>query len=148
MKAHYGRNLAHAKDLHAFNTDLQDFKDKFKMITDFVAFAEAKNRMAKDYQAVRRGIRQYDTDVEQLAERALKSSNTALLARALQPAWQAQSDSACLTILQSHDPPPGYEKRSSTAVFWINMHRLAIGAEAFTAGAFVSRAGDYINSTF
>ena len=47
-------------------------------------------------------------------------------------------------IIQRHDPPDNYEHRSSTAVFWINMHRLAIGDDAFTAEGFVSLAGDAV----
>ena len=120
---HYDRDLSHSKALHAYNTDLRECKAKFAMTTDFVAYADAKNRLADKYQAVKKGKRQYDADVEQLAEKALKSSNTALLAQALQPAWQARSGSAYNAALQSHGPPSGYEDQStvfsgSTCTAW------------------------------
>ena len=117
---HYDRDLSHAKALHAYNTGLRECKAKFAMTTDFVAYVDAKDRLADKYQAVKKGKRQYDADVEQLVEKALKSSNTALLAQALQPAWQARSGSAYNAALQSHGPPSGYEDRSSTAVLFLN----------------------------
>ena len=117
---HYDRDLSHAKALHAYNTDSRPAGMQGQIRDDhcFVAYADAKNRLADKYQAVKKGKRQYDADVEQLVEKALKSSNTALLAQALQPAWQARSGSAYNAALQSHGPPSGYEDRSSTAVYF------------------------------
>ena len=120
---------------------LQEYKIRCAEITDSEA---AKSRMADMYRAVKRGIQQFEDDMKQLAERERKASNTALLARALQPSWQPRSSSAFQAAIQRHGPPPGYEHRSSTAVFRIHMHRLAIGEDAFTAKAFVSLAGDVV----
>ena len=93
------------------------------------------------YRVVKNGERRFADDTEQLGVRERKASNTALLARALLPSWQSRSSSAFQAAIQRHDPPDTYGHRSSTAVFWINMHRLAIGDEAFTAMGFVSLAG-------
>ncbi len=71
--------------------------------------------------------------------------NTALLARALRPLWQARSTPAFQAAIQQHGPPvAAYKHRSSTALFWINMHRLAIGDDALALEGFVSLAGDVV----
>ena len=114
------------------------------MVEDFDVHTAARSRLTDMYRAVKKGIQQFEDDMKQLAERECKASNTALLVRALQPSWQPRSSSAFQAAIQRHNPPPGYEHRSSTAVFWINMHRLAIGEYAFTAKAFVSQAGDVV----
>ncbi len=89
------------------------------------------------------GILQFEDDMQQLDVRERKASNTALL-RDLQPSWQPRSSCAFQTAVQHHGPPHGYEHRSSTAVFWVNIHRLAIGDDAFAAKGFVSLAGDVV----
>ena len=94
---------------------------------------------------MKKSERQFDADKHELAGKELKANNTALLAQALQPSWTAQSGPAFRAAVRRHGPPAGYEHRSSTAVFWINMHRAAIGVEAFTAKDFMSLAGDYVS---
>ncbi len=135
------RNLAHARGLHAFNVGLKDYKLRCEKGTQSSA---AKSKMDGMYRTVKDGQRGFDDDMKQLGVRERKAGNTALLARALLPSWQPRSSSALQEAIQRHDPPDKYEHRSSIAVFWINMHRLAIGDEAFTAEGFVSLTGDAV----
>ena len=139
----YDRNLAHARDLHAYNVGLKEYKIQCAQGDDSSA---ATRRMDDMYRTVKDGMRGFDDDMKQLGVRERKASNTAILARALRPSWQPRSSSAFHAAIQRHDPPDNYEHRSSTAVFWINMHRLAIGDDAFTAEGFVSLAGHVVRS--
>ena len=134
----------HAKALHAYHTDLLEFKRRFTTIKNFEVFNAAKVVMADKFKGVVRGEHQFEDEDDMLAVKKLKASNTALLAQALQPTWQARAGSTFHVASQRHGPPAGYESRSSMAVFWINMHRMAIGAEAFTAEGFVSLAGNAV----
>ena len=81
---HYDRNLFHAKALHAYHVDLE-FKRRFATIEDFDVFNAAKVIMTDKYLAVRRGNHQFEDEEDRLAVKELKASNTALLAKALQP---------------------------------------------------------------
>ena len=106
------RNLAHARDLHAVNVGLKEYKLRCAEGNDSSA---AKSRLADMYRAVKDSIRQFEDDMKQLAERERKASK--LLARALQLSWQPRSSSAFQAAVQHHGPPHGYGHRSSTAVF-------------------------------
>ena len=112
---------------------------------DGTASDAAKSKLATMFRGVDDGMSQFDEEHRQLYVRERKMKHTALLARALRPSWQARSTSAFQAAIQQHGPPAAaYAHRSSTALFWINMHRLAIGAEAFTTKGFVSLAGDAV----
>ena len=138
---HHERNLAHARDLHAYGVRLKDVRLQSENGTGTKA---GQNKMADMYQAVQDGVRRLEAEEKQLYMRKRKAKNTGLLAKALQPSWQARTTSAFQAAVQQHDPPDKYAHRSEEAVFWINMHRLAIGDAAFKAEGFMSLAGDVV----
>jgi hypothetical protein len=140
----YDRNLTHARDLHAYNDCLKEYKLLRKEGTDALCIGATKEKLESLYRVAMTGNRRFADDTEQLRARERKAVNTALLARAVQPSWQSHTSAAFQSAIQLHDPPDGYGHRSTVAVFWINMHRLAIGDVAFTAAGFESLAGDAI----
>ncbi len=110
---------------------------------NFEGRAAAKETLENKNQAIKKDNQRFLDEAKSVAKQAPKAENTALLARALQPSWEAQKVPTVCAALQTADdaitvPPPGYE--SQAASFWINMHRLATVQAEFTAGGFKSRA--------
>ena len=141
---HHERNKALARDIHAYQVDLTEYKLRS---ADGSVSDAAKSKLAIMFRVVDEGMREFEDENRQLCVRQRKMKNTALLAWALRPLWQARSTPAFQAAIQQHGPPAAaYEYRSSTALFWINMHRLAIGDDAFGLEGFVSLAGDVVRS--
>ena len=139
---HYERNKVLARDIHAYQVGLKEYKLRSAEGSGSDA---ARRKLSTMFKGVDEGLCQFDDEKKQLSVRERKMKNTALLARALQPLWQARSTSAFQAAIQQHDSPAAaYKHRSSTALFWINMHRLAIGDDAFALEGFVSLAGDIV----
>ena len=138
---HHERNKALARDIHTYHVELNEYRSAGGTASD-----ADKRKLATMFRGVDDGMSQFDEEHRQLGIRERKMKHTALLARALRPSWQARSTSAFQAAIQRHGPPATYERRSSTAIFWINMHRLAIGDDAFALEGFVSLAGDVIRN--
>ena len=138
---HYEHNLSHAKDLHAYGIARMEYKLR---CADGTGARADQTKVADMYHALQKGVRGSKTEERQLRERDRKARNTGLLAKALQPTWKARTTADLQAAIQQHGPPDKYKHRSSEAVFWINMHRLAIGEETFEAEGSMSLAGDVV----
>ena len=82
---HFERNLAHAKALHEYNSDMQVYIDQVAVNMDFEGRAAAMDTLVGRYRALRKGHQRFVDEEKLIAKHQLKAKNTALLARALQP---------------------------------------------------------------